>query len=76
MRLLAARGTPSRRRLEAGRGGQVEWGLSRKALDGSGRKLLSWVEEVTVVSTALDSPQCCVPTSGSCSSQALSSSSV
>ena len=33
MRLGAARGTPSRRRLEAGRGGQAERDLSRKAPD-------------------------------------------
>ena len=43
MRLGAARGTSSRRRLEAGRGGQAERGLSRKAPDGSRRKLLCWV---------------------------------
>lgn len=39
MRLLAARGTPSRR-LEAGRGGLAEWDVSRKAPNGSRRKLL------------------------------------
>ena len=42
MRLLAARGTPSRR-LEPGRGGQAEQDVSRKAADGRGRKLLSQV---------------------------------
>ena len=77
MRLLAARGTPSRR-LEPGRGGQAAQDVSRKAAMEPEEAALAGrrSEAVIVVCTALASPQGSLPTSGDSSSQAPSSPSV